>query len=70
MAARRRTGADRKRPTGKTHQDTQHVFVSGASGIGRTTILVRLVDGALAAGCAVVVIDAKEIGHGSGGVSS
>jgi nucleoside-triphosphatase THEP1 len=69
MAARRKTGAPRKRPTGTTHQVTPHIFVSGASGIGRTTTLVRLVDGALANQCVVVFIAAKANGR-SGGVSS
>jgi nucleoside-triphosphatase THEP1 len=70
MAARRKTGAARKHHTGKTDKVGQHIFVSGASGIGRTTTLVRLVDGALAAGCAVVFIHSKAIACTSGGVSS
>jgi Type IV secretion-system coupling protein DNA-binding domain len=65
MAARRRTGAARKRATGKIRGGTeisevaQHTFVPGASGTGTTTTLVRLVDGALANRCVVVIIDSK-----------
>jgi hypothetical protein len=43
----------------------QHIFVPGASGSGKTTTLVRLADGALANGYAVVVIDCKGVGLGA-----
>jgi hypothetical protein len=36
-----------------------HVFLPGASGSGKTTTLARIVDGALANGYGVVIIDAK-----------
>lgn len=42
----------------------QHVFIPGASGTGKTTTLVRLADGALAAGYGVVIIDCKGVGLG------
>jgi hypothetical protein len=43
----------------------QHIFVPGASGSGKTTTLVRLADGALANGYAVVIIDCKGVGLGA-----
>jgi hypothetical protein len=43
----------------------QHVFIAGASGSGKTTTLVRLADGALTLGSAVVIVDCK--GGGLGG---
>jgi hypothetical protein len=42
----------------------QHVFIPGASGTGKTTTLVRLADGALAAGYGVIIIDCKGVGLG------
>ncbi len=38
---------------------TQHVFIPGLPGAGKTTTLTRLMDGALAHGYGVVVIDCK-----------
>jgi hypothetical protein len=43
---------------------SQHVFIPGASGTGKTTTLVRLADGALASGYGVVIIDCKGVGLG------
>jgi hypothetical protein len=43
----------------------QHVFLPGASGSGKTTTLVRLCDGALAAGHAVIIVDCKGSGLGA-----
>jgi hypothetical protein len=43
----------------------QHVFVPGASGSGKTTTLVRLADGALSSGYAVVIVDCKGVGLGA-----
>jgi hypothetical protein len=45
----------------------QHIFLPGASGSGKTTTLMRLADGALANGYAVVIIDCK--GGDLGGVA-
>ncbi len=44
----------------------QHLFCPGLIGTGKTTTLVRIVDGALAAGYGIVVLDCK----GSGGFGS
>jgi hypothetical protein len=46
---------------------SQHVFLPGASGSGKTTTIARLADGALANGYGVVIIDCK--GSGLGGVA-
>lgn len=43
----------------------QHVFIPGASGTGKTTTLIRLCDGALAAGHAVIIVDCKGSGLGA-----
>lgn len=43
----------------------QHVFIPGASGTGKTTTLMRLVDGALANGYGVVIVDCKGTGLGA-----
>jgi hypothetical protein len=43
---------------------SQHVFIPGASGTGKTTTLVRLADGALANGYGVVIVDCKGVGLG------
>jgi Type IV secretion-system coupling protein DNA-binding domain len=43
---------------------SQHVFIPGASGMGKTTTLVCLADGALANGYGVVIIDCKGVGLG------
>ncbi len=70
MAARRRTGAARKHPTGTIREVAQHIFVSGAAGTGTTTTLVPLVDAALANGYVVVIVDSKGVELGSGGLAS
>ncbi len=46
---------------------SQHVFLPGASGSGKTTTIGRIADGALANGYAVVIVDCK--GSGLGGVA-
>lgn len=43
----------------------QHVFIPGASGTGKTTTLMRLCDGALGAGYAVIIVDCKGSGLGA-----
>ncbi len=43
---------------------TQHVFLPGASGSGKTTTLSRLADGALGIGYGVVIVDCKAGGLG------
>jgi Type IV secretion-system coupling protein DNA-binding domain len=43
---------------------SQHIFVPGASGSGKTTTLARLADGALANGYGVVIVDCKGVGLG------
>ena len=44
---------------------SQHVFLPGASGSGKTTTIARIADGALANGYGVVIIDCKGTGLGS-----
>ena len=46
---------------------SQHVFLPGASGSGKTTTIARIADGALANGYGVVIVDCK--GSGLGGVA-
>jgi hypothetical protein len=46
---------------------TQHVFLPGASGSGKTTTIARIADGALGNGYGVIIVDCK--GSGLGGVA-
>lgn len=41
------------------HELSEHVFIPGASGSGKTTTLVRLAEGALQLGWGVVILDCK-----------
>lgn len=43
----------------------RHVFIPGTSGSGKTTTIVRLADGAMAAGYSLVVVDCKGGGLGA-----
>jgi len=43
----------------------RHVFIPGTSGSGKTTTIVRIADGAIAAGYGLVVVDCKGGGLGS-----
>jgi hypothetical protein len=56
---------DDGRPFDLDREDlAQHVFIPGASGSGKTTTIMRLADGALAAGYGVVIVDCKGVGLG------
>ncbi|MGO9584463.1 MAG: type IV secretory system conjugative DNA transfer family protein [Acidimicrobiales bacterium] len=62
------TVADDGRPFDLAIEElSQHVFLPGASGSGKTTTIARLADGALANGYGVVIVDCK--GSGLGGVA-
>ncbi|MHB1786225.1 MAG: type IV secretory system conjugative DNA transfer family protein, partial [Acidimicrobiales bacterium] len=43
----------------------RHVFIPGTSGSGKTTTIVRIADGAIAAGYGLVIVDCKGGGLGS-----